>query len=155
MEVALYLALAMFSAVCYYPALQGDFVFDDSEAILSNDDIDPSLSSWSDVFAHDFWGDPINSSTSHKSYRPLTILSFQLDFLIGGGKRNPFVYHVTNIILHSVVVVLFVLVTEEVQQMTFTLVEAAAGCSGSRKFLPLAAGLLFASHPVHTENASL
>jgi hypothetical protein len=30
-----------------------------------------------DVFLHDFWGDDIQSNVSHKSYRPLTVLTFR------------------------------------------------------------------------------
>ncbi len=146
MEAFIYIALAIFSIVCHYPALYGDFVFDDSEAILNNNDIDPSLTSMKDLFRHDFWGEPINSSTSHKSYRPLTVLSFQLDYIIAGGKK-PFVFHVTNLILHSLVVVLFAKVVQQLQQ-EFCL-------SGSNNcFLSLTASSLFASHPIHTESVS-
>ena len=31
------------------------------------------------VFAHDFWGQKMDDWQSHKSFRPLTILSFRLD----------------------------------------------------------------------------
>lgn len=55
---------------------QGDFVFDDSEAILSNNDL-KSETPLSDLFVHDFWGSKLDSKTSHKSYRPLTVLTFR------------------------------------------------------------------------------
>ena len=144
MEALLYPAIAFLAAFCHYPALLGDFVFDDNEAILTNNDIDPNLSSWTDVFEHDFWGNPINSSTSHKSYRPLTMLSFRFDFLISGGK-NPFVFHLVNLVLHSFVVILFVLVAQTLQK-TFSV--------SNGYFFPLIAGALFATHPIHTESVS-
>lgn len=56
--------------------INGDFVFDDSEAILKNKDIQSE--SWLDPFRSDFWGTSIKNNASHKSYRPLTILTFKL-----------------------------------------------------------------------------
>lgn len=41
--------------------------------------------SWTDVFTHDFWGTHILSPLSHKSYRPLTTLTFRAEYLIGTG----------------------------------------------------------------------
>ena len=32
---------------------------------------------WEDIFTHDYWGRPMNSPSSHKSWRPFTILSFR------------------------------------------------------------------------------
>ena len=31
---------------------------------------------------HDYWGEAMNSSTSHKSYRPMTVLSFRADCIV-------------------------------------------------------------------------
>ncbi len=143
MEASLYFVIGFLAAFCHYPALMGDFVFDDNEAILTNDDIDTNLSSWSDAFKHDFWGNPINSSTSHKSYRPFTVLSFRFDFLISGG-RNPFVFHLVNIILHSLVVILFAIVAQTLHK-TFAV---------SDSYFTLIASLMFATHPIHTECVS-
>ena len=30
-----------------------------------------------DLWHHDFWGSRLSSNTSHKSYRPLTVLTFR------------------------------------------------------------------------------
>ncbi len=63
---------------CFLPSLDGDFVFDDGEAIVHNRDVRWSGgSNLVDLFRNDFWGSAIRSNTSHKSYRPLTILSFR------------------------------------------------------------------------------
>lgn len=71
----------------YANSRDGDFVFDDSEAIVRNADVnlkvgngqqsDSELYRILKVFQHDFWGDSIRSNTSHKSYRPLTVLTFR------------------------------------------------------------------------------
>ena len=50
--------------------LQGELVFDDTAAILSNDDVQMKTP-WSDLLVNDFWGTPMVSKGSHKSYRPL------------------------------------------------------------------------------------
>ena len=142
MQFRHYASLASIAAVCYLPALTGDFIFDDKEAIVTNDDVDPALSQWYSAFSHDFWGSPINHSTSHKSYRPLTVLSFRLDFILSGG-RKPFLFHLTNLLLHPLVVILFLRVAEVLQQ-EFGLPERVS----------LVAGILFAVHPVHTECVS-
>ena len=41
-----------------------------------------SSSPWTNLWWNDFWGMPIDSHHSHKSYRPLTVLTFGYDFLI-------------------------------------------------------------------------
>lgn len=61
----------------YYKSLYAVFVFDDHEAVINNKDVTSSNVSLHDVFHHDFWGASITHVASHKSYRPLTILSFR------------------------------------------------------------------------------
>lgn len=70
------ISLLIFSASIYMFSLDGDFVFDDSEAIVKNADVklDTHVSS---VFHNDFWGTNMKSNLSHKSYRPLTVLTFR------------------------------------------------------------------------------
>lgn len=48
----------------------------------------------------------MENSGSHKSYRPLTTLSFRLNFLLSG--LNPWPYHLTNVLLHTLTTWLFV-----------------------------------------------
>ena len=62
------------SVVSFVPGISDDFVFDDIPAVKENKDI--TTDHPGDIFRHDFWGSNISSSTSHKSYRPLTTLSF-------------------------------------------------------------------------------
>ncbi|KAG7394152.1 hypothetical protein PHYBOEH_005585 [Phytophthora boehmeriae] len=74
------------------------FVWDDRSAVLSN--LDTQSSSLYEIFTHDFWGMDIRSVHSHKSYRPLTILSFRLNFMMAGG-HSAWLYHVTNAAVHA------------------------------------------------------
>lgn len=62
-------------SLCFVNSYDGDFVFDDAEAIVKNNDVrDTPL--W-EIFKNDFWGTKLSHNQSHKSYRPLTILSFR------------------------------------------------------------------------------
>uniref|UniRef100_A0A665VP03 Protein O-mannosyl-transferase TMTC3 n=1 Tax=Echeneis naucrates TaxID=173247 RepID=A0A665VP03_ECHNA len=74
---------------CYWNSLSCGFVFDDVSAILDNKDLRPSTP-LRDLFLNDFWGTPmaevndisLNLSTYlHKSYRPLTVFTFRLNYL--------------------------------------------------------------------------
>lgn len=62
---------------CYLNGLHGDFVHDDIPAVVLNKDV-LAVNSLDDVFRNDFWGTPMADRVSHKSYRPLTILTFRL-----------------------------------------------------------------------------
>ncbi|KAJ9600416.1 hypothetical protein L9F63_009304, partial [Diploptera punctata] len=60
---------------CYLNGLTGDFVHDDIPAVTQNKDV-LGLSPLSHVFRNDFWGTAMSDINSHKSYRPLTTLTF-------------------------------------------------------------------------------
>lgn len=74
-----YIILIAISIICFGVSFNGDLVFDDSEAILRNKDVLPS-SNFVEIFQHDFWGSNMSSKGSHKSYRPLTVLTYRLSF---------------------------------------------------------------------------
>ena len=65
--------------ISFANSYNGEFVFDDAEALINNKDVHTGTDavSLSDVFLHDFWGSQLTLSTSHKSYRPLTVLTFR------------------------------------------------------------------------------
>jgi len=65
--------------VSFANSYNGEFVFDDAEALINNKDVHIGTDAvpLSDVFLHDFWGSQLASNTSHKSYRPLTVLTFR------------------------------------------------------------------------------
>ncbi|KAG1705457.1 Transmembrane and TPR repeat-containing protein 2 [Nymphon striatum] len=106
-------------------------------AIKTNYDLLPTTP-WANIFYNDFWGTPLTHSGSHKSYRPLCVLTFRLNHL--WSKMNPWSYHLVNIIMHSAVTGLF----------TYF----ASTIFSGRTFPTLVAGLLFAAHPIHTEAVS-
>lgn len=61
---------------CYLNGLSGDFVHDDIPAVTMNKDV-LAINPISHVFKNDFWGTPMADLASHKSYRPLTTLTFR------------------------------------------------------------------------------
>lgn len=67
----------MTATINYLVSLYGSFIFDDVEAIVKNKDVMPT-SPFLSVFKNDFWGTSISLNSSHKSYRPLTIISYRL-----------------------------------------------------------------------------
>lgn len=86
------------------------------------------------LLRNDFWGTPLWDTGSHGSWRPLSVLSFRLNFLVGG--LSPVGYHLVNVLLHCLATGLVVLVGH-------ALLPFQVGV--------LAAGALFAVHPIHTE----
>ena len=57
------------------------------------------------LFENDFWGTPMVKEQSHKSYRPLTVLSFRLNYL--AHELAPLGYHLANVLLHAAVTLLY------------------------------------------------
>ncbi|KAG7467091.1 hypothetical protein MATL_G00149650 [Megalops atlanticus] len=136
--------------LCFMNSYDGEFVFDDSEAIINNKDLKPETP-LNNIWRNDFWGSNLSSNTSHKSYRPLTVLTFRLNYLLAGG-LHPVGFHVLNIALHSAISVLMIDV--------FAILIGGLVYDGKGKRLNQApkasflAALFFAVHPVHTESVA-
>lgn len=122
--------------ICYINSLDGGFVFDDSEAIINNEDLKPETPILN-LFYNDFWGTRLTHNGSHKSYRPLTVLSFRWNCWLAGG-LHPRGFHLTNVLLHATVSVLSLAI--------FNLL-----LGGACHRAALLASLLFAVHPIHAE----
>ena len=74
-------------SVCYIEALEGEFAYDDGAAIVKNKDVNGNNSNaYTDIWSHDFWGQDLRNESSHKSYRPLTTLSFKWQYQFSQGK---------------------------------------------------------------------
>lgn len=112
------LALLLVSVSLYLNTLGHDFVFDDVTLILQN----PSVRNldWVSIV---YWD----------GYRPVRTLSYALNYLVGG--EDPFGYHLVNILLHGLNVLLAYLFFLRLTQSTVV--------SG-------AAGLIFAVHPIQS-----
>ncbi|XP_053563785.1 protein O-mannosyl-transferase TMTC4 [Bombina bombina] len=141
--------VGLLAFVCFTNSYNGNFVFDDSEAIINNKDI-RGETPLSDLWLHDFWGTKLSSNASHKSYRPLTVLTFRMNYSIAGGLHPPG-FHLVNILLHCIVSVLMLNVFTKL----FGGISYNNNNRGKRAIsfpkASLLAALLFAVHPVHTE----
>ncbi|XP_046903092.1 protein O-mannosyl-transferase TMTC4 isoform X2 [Hypomesus transpacificus] len=144
------LGVALLALLCFINSYDGDFVFDDSEAIINNKDLNPDTP-LNNIWINDFWGSNLSSNSSHKSYRPLTVLTFRLNYLVAGG-LHPVGFHVLNIVLHAVISALMIDV--------FDILIGGLAYDGEGRSLyqapktSLLAALLFGVHPVHTESVA-
>ncbi|XP_069164612.1 protein O-mannosyl-transferase TMTC1 [Procambarus clarkii] len=130
----LYVVLAATSVLVYVTGVTGEYVHDDLSAVLKNPDVQGTRPLWQ-LFFNDFWGKSMADPASHKSYRPLTILTFRLGHWVWGN--NSLADHTINVFLHGCVTLLYARTL--LATLRLTLAET------------LASGLLFATHPVHTE----
>ncbi|XP_026727390.1 transmembrane and TPR repeat-containing protein 4-like [Trichoplusia ni] len=159
------LCIISLSSLPYLFTLTGDFVFDDSEAVVKNKDV--ITDSWTEPFFNDFWGANIKSNLSHKSYRPLTILSFRINYWLNNKTLSAFQFKATNLICH---VICCILVWKVYQSILYKNNGAniTYGDKTKQKLLnnidenkrkwwmdqAYLSSLLFAVHPVHVEAVS-
>ncbi|XP_050421177.1 protein O-mannosyl-transferase TMTC1-like [Adelges cooleyi] len=129
-----YLTISAAVTLCYWNGLSGDFVHDDIPAITMNADV-LGTSPLSHVAVNDFWGTPMADPNSHKSYRPLTTLTFRLNHYLFG--LEPVWFHLVNVVLHGLCSVLFA--------------RLCISVAGLQHMYGLLAGVMFAVHPIHTE----
>ncbi|XP_067118207.1 protein O-mannosyl-transferase Tmtc3-like [Centruroides vittatus] len=126
------LILVTLAIGCYYNSLHCQLVFDDIAAIKENRDVLPHTPI-RNIFFNDFWGTPLIKEHSHKSYRPLTVFTYRLNYSI--HQLDAFGYHLVNVVLHAIVCLLYYRIC--------------------LLFLPsktsFIASVLFAVHPIHTE----
>ena len=74
---------------------------------------------------------------------PMRTLSLSIDYRI--WKRNPFGYHLTNLLLHTLnVILVYILVLQIFSKLP----------TSNSQLIALFAGLLFATHPMHTESVA-
>ena len=169
-------AVAVFSN-----SLHGGLCLDDEGVIAQNADVtghDTIAFGWWGAFwqgvpallANDYWGTPLAHTSSHKSYRPLTVMTFRANHMLatgGAGKDSkdnvgPLLgYHMVNVVLHAAVSALLVLFAHA-EAFGCNISASAATKKDTRSTQPnrrrrytiakcLSTGLLFALHPVHAE----
>jgi len=121
-----YLVLAFLTFLAYSPSLKNGFVWDDKSIIFQQIQHIENL----DIY-----------KPGSIYYRPLTQISFLLDYLLWG--YHPFGYHLTNITLHVLNVLLFFILARKIL--------AKLEINSTSTFLLT---LVFALHPVHVESVS-
>lgn len=119
-------SFAIIAAGIYGRSLQNEFVLWDDDALVYENPLTQELS------GRTVWG--AFTSYDPELYVPLTIVSYQFEHAIGGF--NPFLYHLSNLLLHLGCTILAFLLLLRL------------GLSRSASFLM---GLLFLVHPMNTE----
>ena len=144
---------ASIACLLYLNTLPSGLVFDDHRAIESNACVQSSggwaelgtPAFWRSLIVTDFWGTPLRLARSHRSYRPLAVLSLRFDVQLSatfaGGTPSEAAalaatVHAVNAMLHGFNVWLVWL------HVRATLRGQSAA---------LAAALLFGAHPINTE----
>lgn len=125
-ETGLAALLVMLVGLAYGNALSNGFCFDDVPFIQLSDDVG-GIDDIPGLFG---FGRPM-------AYRPVRQASYAIDGELWG--KNPFGYHLTNIVLHAIATVLVYCVSRRLfRRRAFSWVVAA----------------LFALHPIHTESVT-
>ncbi|KAL3281117.1 hypothetical protein HHI36_004339 [Cryptolaemus montrouzieri] len=139
-----YITISVAAFICYCNTLWGSFLFDDTEAIVKNKDVMP-FTPVHEIFQNDFWGTNISLNSSHKSYRPLTVLSYRLNVIYSNNVLDSFQFHATNVILYGLLCLLTVPVFELfLKKRKHEHIHEIAFMSS----------LLFTVHPVHSESVA-
>jgi protein O-mannosyl-transferase len=115
---------ALVAFAVYANTLPHQFVYDDVSVIVANPRLH-ALANWREIVTSPWWPRGL--------YRPLTSLTLAANWSLGSGA--PFGFHLVNVLLHAAA--------------------AALVCVLAARLMPrpaaLAAGVLFAVHPVHVE----
>ncbi|VDL73235.1 unnamed protein product [Nippostrongylus brasiliensis] len=91
-DVACYALITTTAILVYSNTFAADFVYDDSQAIVANPVVTGQVSA-GHAWTLDFWGNRLGRG-SHKSYRPLTTLTFRLNAAVFGMKPSSLLFAV-------------------------------------------------------------
>lgn len=119
------LALLLLVFACYYPSIQGDFIWDDDANVSAN----PTLRSLKGLALT--WSDP----HANQQFYPLTHTSFWIEYQL--WELWPTGYRLTNLLLHALIAILL---WRALRRLALPGAWAAAA--------------IFAVHPVHVETVA-
>ena len=105
----IFAAVALIALAIYLPTLRYGFVWDDNDLIRNNEFL--TRTNPIDIFTRGFWHNPVYIEVELSYYRPLVNLSFYFERQFWG--LNPSGYHLTNVLIHAVAVLLFCLILFE------------------------------------------
>lgn len=140
------LLLALFAILLYIDTCGNKYALDDAIVITDNMFTQEGISGISGIFGNDtFYGffkeEGKANLVSGGRYRPFTPAMFALEHQFFG--ENPWVGHLINVLLFALTVALLHRLMLRLLQPRFGKAQTA--------FTALAAALLFAAHPIHTE----
>jgi len=122
--------LMLLCLIVYYNSLSNGFVYDDFGSIVENRYIKQPGKFLASLFNQSYF----KMAGLEASYRPVASLSYLLIYSI--AELNPFYYHLTSLLLHT---------------LNAILVYCLANFILQNRLRAMIAGCLFASHPVLTE----
>jgi hypothetical protein len=94
-------AIVALAVLPYASSVTFGFALDDGFAVLGHRGVHGPLSA-TELLLRDFWGRSFMDTIG--SWRPVTTLTYWLDWHVGGGR--PWVFHATNVALYAVLLVL-------------------------------------------------
>ena len=105
------------------------------------------------IFTNDYWGRPMNSPSSHKSWRPLTVLSFRwLTSAVNPPSHQLLIHRLFNVITHSAIAELVGALAVELVKGFLPLAALDAATADSYTLLlHIITKGLFVLHPTHVE----
>jgi len=112
--------------VIYAPSLRNGFAIIDDGLLIFENNLIRTIS------PRTLW--VAFTSYDPELYIPLTLVSYQIDYLIGG--YHPFIYHCTNVLLHA---------------GSALFVSAIFSLLGVGRRMAILSGIVFALHPLHVE----
>jgi len=120
--------VAVLAVLVFGNSLANDFAYDD-EFVVEDRELVHDLSNVPRLLTAEYWPESYHSGL----YRPVTLLSFAVDWKFWSGR--PVGFHLTNVLLHAAVSALVALLLLQLFPW----------------WAALAGGIVFAVHPVHTE----
>lgn len=125
-------SVALLAVLASLTSLGNQFTYDDRFVIETNP-VMKAIGQWWRVFGESYWPRHLSGD----GYRPFTILLFQIEYALGGGR--PLLFHVANVLLYVVSAVLVYHLARMVAR------------EHQPDWMPWLVGALFAVHPVHVE----
>jgi hypothetical protein len=96
------LTLFIYSLPLFRPQQPEEAVLDELHIVSrENQDVNGPRTSWATIFTNDYWGRPLTFHASHKSWRPLTVLSFRYLRGFDIGMSDLTMHRVVNVITHA------------------------------------------------------
>ena len=123
--------------------------YDDYDSVLHNPNVRPWMTNASAILRTDFWGADINGPRSNTQWRPVTTLTYRLDYILFCPPNSHLFtwspclvwFRLVDLVLHCVVCVLIFFVGMCVLE--------------THRLAAFAAALIFALHPVHIESVNM
>ncbi len=122
--------------LAYSNSFHAGFTLDNRPIILGNPSVQKATSSNVDlILGHTYWWPSMEADL----YRPVTTLSYLLNYSVFGNQQNPFGYHLLNLLLHCLNVILVYLLAKRFIRSAW---------------LPELIAMAWAVHPVLTESVT-